>query len=161
MTNKLIHANICHALECNLYPALQRFHCFIPGSVECSQHMPAPRKRRQKARSENRSLRKWSLRGQQKLLRHAILTLGEGCNTLLMSTNSSKACFATLICQALSSSVFDHTYICVLSVRDLLCACAHLVVNSLLCSSALGAGLPNGRFPEVEGSGNLTNEGKI
>ena len=66
-----------------------------------------------------------------KLLCHAILVLGEGCNTLLISANSSKACFDTLrssldMPQNLASSIIDHTYI--LHVQGLLCICVHLVV---------------------------------
>ena len=134
MTSKLMikrHANICHTLECNLYPALQQCQwsqCLIPGSVEC-QHMPAPTKERQKARQSGikQKLEEVESEGPAEVTTSCQFgTIGESCNTLLMSANSSKACFATPMFQALSSSVFDHTYICVLSVRDLLCTCAHL-----------------------------------
>ena len=62
-----------------------------------------------------------------KLLRHAILVLGERCNTLLISANSSKACFDTLrscldMPQNLASSIIDHTYILHL-------ACARLTLR--------------------------------
>ena len=51
-----------------------------------------------------------------KLLYHAIFALGEGCNTLLISANFSKAHFDTLrscidMPQDLSSAVTNHAYI--------------------------------------------------
>ena len=41
------------------------------------------------------------------ILHHAILALGEGCNTMLMYANFSKAVHSLFMLRALSSSVFD------------------------------------------------------
>ena len=62
-----------------------------------------------------------------KLLCHAILALGEGCKTSLISVNSSKAHFDNLLScldvpQNLASPIIDHAYImCLACVRLTLC----------------------------------------
>ena len=52
---------------------------------------------------------------------HAIVALGEACNTSLMSAKS-KFCHSSFMhhCSALSSSAFDHTYIFALPAKFIL-----------------------------------------
>jgi len=57
-----------------------------------------------------------------KLLCHASMVLGEGCNTSLMSANSSKACFHSCLDMP-HCSVIGHAYITCLS-------CANLIASS-------------------------------
>ena len=59
-----------------------------------------------------------SARAIVKLLHHAILALGEGCNILLMSANFSKARSHSCL-DMLLSSVIDHTYTMGLSCTGL------------------------------------------
>ena len=62
-----------------------------------------------------------------KLLHHAILVLDERCSASLMSANSSKTHFTTFrLCLSPPHAVFDHTYICALHARGLLCTCVHI-----------------------------------
>ena len=115
-------------------------HCFVPGSAECSQCMPVPTKPRKKARQSGGKKKKQkfeevgsegpsehsqqltTLRKQRqeassektaivKLLHHAIVELGEGCNTWLISGNSSILFFATLCPKAHSPSSSIETYL--------------------------------------------------
>ena len=68
-----------------------------------------------------------------KLPRHAILVL---TRWRLQHLNNVCKLFKCALChpsfmpQALSSLVFDHTYICTLHERGLLCTCVHLVNHS-------------------------------
>ena len=65
-----------------------------------------------------------------KLLHHATAVLGKGCNTSLMSANSSKARFDTYFMpQALSSSVFcRNLHICLVCVRFIVRKCIHSTI---------------------------------